>query len=438
MEKIYLKDIAGYDDEKNEAKKIINILKNHKEYEKLGAYIPKGLILSGNPGVGKTMIAKAIANESGVPLFEFESDECENEDDTIKSIKELFKKAKEVAPSIIFIDELDELVSTRDFASDYSRKISKILLTEIDGIESSSGLIVIATTNLRNSLPPSLLRSGRMDKRMAMPMPDLNSREEIIKLYLTKVNLEKKIDAKTLATKTANFSGADIKTLINETVLNCVSQGIKEPSLNDFEMEIPIILFQDIRKTKHNPPSDIVCYHEIGHFIAKYKLDNEIGSISTDRFGQIDGYTSFNDKNKEDPITKNTINKNLIIILSGMAGEEVYWHDISAGALHDIKRAQRAIQMLINVGAYGFDLIQNSSIEKRSDFIFENNDSKKISEKKITNGEQMEAKLLNDAYLNAKKILKENEKLAKKIYQELKIKERLSNKELESIINEDM
>ena len=268
-DKIYLKDIAGYDEEKAEAKKIIEVLKNHEKYEKIGAYIPKGLILSGNPGVGKTMLVKAIASESNVPFYEFESNESETEAETIKSIKSLFAKARENAPSIIFIDEFDELVMTTDFRSDYSRKTTKILLTEIDGISSSDGVLVIATTNYRPMLPPALTRSGRMDKRITVEMPDTIDREEIFKLYLSKNSLLTEIDAHQLALKTANFSGADIKTLVNETIIDCASQGIDKITLQDFERNIPVVMFQDIKKKSRSGPSDMTCYHEIGHFITE-------------------------------------------------------------------------------------------------------------------------------------------------------------------------
>ena len=257
-DKIYLKDIGGYDEEKAEAKKIIEVLKNHEKYKKIGAYIPKGLILSGNPGVGKTMLAKAIASESDVPFFEFESNESETEALTIKSIKELFKKAGENAPSIVFIDEFDELVMTMDFCSDYSRKTTKILLTEIDGISSSDGVLVIATTNERPMLPPSLIRSGRMDKRITVEMPTTYDREEIFKLYLSKNARLSEIDAHQLAIKTANFTGADIKTLVNETIIDCASQGIETITIADFERNIPVVMFQDIRKRSKDGPDDML------------------------------------------------------------------------------------------------------------------------------------------------------------------------------------
>ncbi len=248
FEKVCLEDIAGYEEEKTEAKKIIEILKNHDKYARMGAYIPKGLILSGQPGVGKTMFAKAIACESDAPFYELEVDEYEAESEVVKSIKELFTKARKSSPSIIFIDEFDELVMTDEFTSDYSRKITKILLSEIDGISSSEGVLVIATTNYKSMIPSALMRSGRMDKRITIEIPSTSDRQAIFEYYLKKNNNLDDIDAHLLALKTTDFSGADIKTLINETIIDCATQGIGKITISDFERNIPVVLFQDIKK----------------------------------------------------------------------------------------------------------------------------------------------------------------------------------------------
>lgn len=430
-DKIYLKDIAGYEEEKAEAKKIIEVLKNHEKYEKIGAYIPKGLILSGNPGVGKTMLAKAIANESNVPFFEFESNEGETESETIKSIKALFTKARENAPSIVFIDEFDELVMTSDFRSDYSRKTTKILLTEIDGISSSDGILVIATTNYRPMLPPALIRSGRMDKRITVEMPDTIDREEIIKLYLSRNERLSNIDAHQLALKTANFSGADIKTLINETIIDCVSQGIENITLADFERNIPVVMFQDIKKKSRNGPSDMTCYHEIGHFVAEYKQSGIVGSISTERFGRVMGHVYY-DKEiiKFEPVTRDTLKKKLITMLGGLAGEQVMCGDVTSGSSDDIGKAREYISQLVNVGAFGFDkLLPNAQIGRFS------HESFPTSETRLEKIEELECDLLTEAFEKAKALISENKSLVDAIYKELKQKERLSKREVEMILN---
>ncbi|MCQ2794792.1 MAG: AAA family ATPase [Bacilli bacterium] len=433
MEKIYLKDIAGYDEEKQEAEKIIEVLKNHKKYEKIGAYIPKGLILSGRPGVGKTMLAKAIANESNVPFYEFESNECETETATIKSIKDVFKKARENAPSIIFIDELDELVMTEEFYSDYSRKTLKILLTEIDGISSTSGIMVIATTNARGKLPPALIRSGRMDKRITMPMPDLKSREAIFKLYLVKNDITKSIDPKVLANKSSGFSGADIKTLVNETIIDCASKKKTKITLADFERIIPVVFFQEIRKVDLNGPEDITCYHEIGHFILNYVLNKTIGALSVERYGNVKGFMRTDDfPTRRVEVTKNTLDHKVMIELAGMAAEETYIKDLGLGGMTDLSNAKALIISVMNIGAFGFDLIS----EKINSIEFMMNSSRNNADSEIKSAkiEKFMADKLQTLYEEDKKILLKNKKLAEYIFKELKSKVKLNQTEMEELI----
>lgn len=432
-DKIYLKDIAGYDEEKAEAKKIIEVLRNYKKYEEIGAYVPKGLILSGNPGVGKTMLAKAIANESGVPFYELNVNEGKNESETVKIIKEIFAKAKQNKPSIIFIDELDELVITINFRSDSTRKITKALLTEIDGISSSDGVLVIATTNDRSLLPEPITRSGRMDKRITMGLPDTIDREEIFKLYLDKNKLLSNIDPHQLALKTSGFSGADIKTLVNETIIDCTSKDIKTIGIKDFERNIPVVMFQDINKKSRTGPNDMICYHEIGHFITEYIQTGNIGSISIQKHGKVQGHVSLEIEDYLTVVqaTRNTLHKKLVTILGGMAGEEIMCLDVGNGSSNDIMKARRLIYALMNTGAFGFDKLP--AFNSLGGMV---GDGSPSSLKKMELIEEFEINLLNKAYEDAKNIIRNNKELNSILYEELKQRETLSKQDAEQLVNE--
>ena len=426
--KIYLKDVAGYETVKKEAKKIIEVLGNYKKYKELGVCIPKGLILSGEPGVGKTMLAKAIANESGVAFFEFESDEAETDRKTIKAIKELFQKAKESSPSIIFIDELDELVITYDFITDNSRKITKILLTEIDGILSSDGVMVISTTNHKSKLPEPLLRSGRMDKKITLEMPTLKDREAIFKLYLSKNDKLASLDAKELASKTTGFSGSDIKTLINETLIECCSNNKEVVCIEDFEKMIPVVLFKDIKKDEETPCKEMTCYHEVGHFIAEYVQTGIIGAISIERYGNVQGHIMFDTEYYDlATITKKSVKRLVTTALAGMAAEEIMCDDISCGATDDVSKAKIYISLIFGVGAYGFDKIPssvNNSPRGMASFKNEENPSYK----------EMEVRMLTEAYDDAKKIIESNKSVVEALVKELKKSGRISKNELKDLM----
>lgn len=429
---ITLNDIAGYDDQKEEARKIINVLKNYEIFKSMGAYISKGLVLSGPCGTGKTSLAKAIANESGVPFFELECKGMSDEDNTIDEIRMIFAKARKNAPSIVFIDEVDEFVTSRTFMSDSSRKTLKVLLTEIDGINSNEGVLVIVTTNFKEELPYALTRSGRMDKKINMPIPDAKSRYEITNYYLRKNAIFDGISTIELSSRLGGFSGADIKTLVNETLIDCLSNGKSEITLEDFDKIIPVVRFQEIKKNKAAVP-EFVCVHEAGHFLVSYLLTGNIGSLTVEQYGDVKGahVNEYDDGEEEESeevrgLVSN-IKKEIAVLLAGNVAEKIKMNgDCSTGSRSDITRAIALAEEVASSGVDGYDLFYVKDAEGPT---FMKQKPQETLEQK-----NYKSAILKEASDTAERLIMANMNLFDAVVNQLKVKRRLSKEQLSKIV----
>lgn len=349
---ITLDSIKGYEEEKKEINKFINLLQNFDVYKEKGIYVPRGLILQGPPGCGKTLFAKAIATSCNLHFYNFQADSSGEK--TLNKLIETFKIAREDSPSIIYIDEIDKLVGRRYFSSDIVRSLTQFLLTELDGLDTKEGLMLIASTNEYNSIPESLLRSGRMDKRIKIGYPDTASRYEILKFYTESYPQFSKIDMKKLALKCEGLSGADIKTIVNNTLINCIDEKefIDE---DDFLRVITELNFEDIgRKWKNKRALQDTIIHECGHAVVSYVLTGNHGSINCLKYGNTAGHTSFelhdvvedescdeidDDSDLKDAyerVDKESLLNSIMISLGGIMAEEVFFNKHFTGGESDI------------------------------------------------------------------------------------------------------
>ena len=371
-------DVAGEDEAKENLQEIVNYLHDPSKYESIGAKMPKGILLVGPPGTGKTMLAKAVAGESNVPFFSISGSEFVEMFVGMgaSKVRDLFKQAKEKAPCIVFIDEIDAIGQKRNSGqyggNDEREQTLNQLLTEMDGFEGNTGVIILAATNRPESLDPALTRPGRFDRRVPVELPDLKGREEILKVHAKKVALAPGIDFNTVARMASGASGAELANIVNEAALRAVRAGRKSVTQADLEESIEVVIagYQKKNSILTDKEKCIVAYHEIGHALVAAKQTNSAPvqkiTIIPRTSGAL-GYTMQVDEGNHYLMSKEEMENKIATLTGGRAAEEVVFHSITTGASNDIEQATKlARAMLTRYGMSSeFDMVALETVNNQ-------------------------------------------------------------------------
>jgi cell division protease FtsH len=444
--KVTFADVAGIDEAKQELEEIIEFLKDPKKFTRLGGRIPKGVLLVGSPGTGKTILAKAIAGEAEVPFFSISgSDFVEMFVGVGASrVRDLFEQAKKHAPCIVFIDEIDAVGRHRGAGvgggHDEREQTLNQLLVEMDGFESNDGVIIVAATNRPDVLDPALLRPGRFDRRVTVPNPDVRGRVGILKVHSRKSPLSKDVKLPTIAQGTPGFSGADIENLCNEAALIAAREDAKEVRMKHFELAKDKILMGPERKSmvmgiaeKRN-----TAYHEAGHALVGLKTDNvdPIHKVSIIPRGQALGVTVLLPVEDRHTLTKEYAEGMIAYAMGGRAAEEIVFHKQTTGASDDIKKATDiARRMVCNWGMS--ESLGPLSLGKGNEEVFLGRDigsQRDFSEKVAEEVDKEIRRFVNNGYKKAMDILKSNREALNNIAEALLIKESLDAPQMYAIL----
>ena len=371
-------DVAGEDEAKENLQEIVNYLHDPKQYEEIGASMPKGILLVGPPGTGKTMLAKAVAGESNVPFFSISGSEFVEMFVGMgaSKVRDLFKQAKEKAPCIVFIDEIDAIGQKRSGGqyggNDEREQTLNQLLTEMDGFEGNTGVIILAATNRPESLDPALTRPGRFDRRVPVELPDLKGREEILRVHAKKVALAPGIDFTTVARMASGASGAELANIVNEAALRAVRAGRKSVTQSDLEESIEVVIagYQKKNSILTDHEKCIVAYHEIGHALvaAKQTHSAPVQKITIiPRTSGALGYTMQVDEGNHYLMNKEELENKIATLTGGRAAEEVVFHSITTGASNDIEQATKLARAMLT--RYGmsdeFDMVALETVNNQ-------------------------------------------------------------------------
>ena len=427
-------DIAGLDEEKNELIEIVDFLKKPKAYLDMGAKIPKGILLYGKPGTGKTLIAKAIAGEAGVPFISMSGSEFIEMFAGLGAsrVRKLFEKAKKMAPCIIFIDEIDAIGSRRTSNSGAETENNQTLnqlLVEMDGFDSNETIIVLAATNRPEMLDKALLRPGRFDRQITIPAPDLNGREEILKLHAKNKKFENDIDFKSIAGDTAGFTGAELANVLNESAILATRRKHKKITNLDIEDAVKKIT---VGLEKHNrvvsdKDKKLTAYHEAGHAIVSKFLETqtEVKEVSIIPRGVAGGYTMYKTHEDKFYVSKTELLEKMVALMGGRAAEKIALNEISTGASNDIEVATGIAKDMLTV--YGMsDSLGPVSLKVDDPYELQIFGENVIDEV----GNQIKI-LIDNAYITAQKILAEHMDILDEVAQTLLEKEKITAEEFE-------
>lgn len=427
-------------------KEIVDYLHNPKKYTDVGASMPKGLLLVGPPGTGKTMLAKAVAGEANVPFFSISGSEFVEMFVGMgaSKVRDLFRQAKEKAPCIVFIDEIDAIGQKRNSGSlggnDEREQTLNQLLTEMDGFEGNSGVIILAATNRPESLDPALTRPGRFDRRIPVELPDLQGREEILKVHAKKIKLSGDADFHAVARMAAGASGAELANIINEAALRAVRNNRTVVSQADLEESIEVVIagYQKKNAVLSDGEKKVVAYHEVGHALvaAMQSHSAPVQKITIiPRTSGALGYTMQVEEGDKYLMTKREIENKIATFTGGRAAEELVFGEITTGASNDIEQATKLARAMIT--RYGmsdeFDMVAMETVNNQylggdASMVCSSDTQKEIDKKVI--------ELVRSQHEKARKILSENRTLLDKLAQHLYEKETITGDEFMSILEQ--
>ena len=440
-------DVAGEDEAKENLQEIVNYLHDPKQYEEIGASMPKGILLVGPPGTGKTMLAKAVAGESNVPFFSISGSEFVEMFVGMgaSKVRDLFKQAKEKAPCIVFIDEIDAIGQKRNSGqfggNDEREQTLNQLLTEMDGFEGNTGVIILAATNRPDSLDPALTRPGRFDRRVPVELPDLKGREEILKVHAKKVKIAPGVDFNTVARMASGASGAELANIVNEAALRAVRAGRKSVTQADLEESIEVVIagYQKKNSILTDHEKCIVAYHEIGHALVATKQSNSAPvqkiTIIPRTSGAL-GYTMQVDEGNHYLMNKAELENKIATLTGGRAAEEVAFNSITTGASNDIEQATKLARAMLT--RYGmsdeFDMV---ALETVNNQYLGGDTSLACSAQTQREIDQKVVDLVKTQHEKAIRILTENRAKLDELAQYLYQKETITGEEFMDILNRD-